>query len=87
MENLIEAARKLKDRREFALDRFKARYNDLLKQEQELEAYIDDTSIPYEKREEKTKEFKALLKQINQLLANIVHAGHSLKREEVLNGF
>ncbi len=87
MENLIEAAKKLKDRRQVAIDKFKTRYNELLKQEKELEAYLDDNSIPIEERQAKMGEFKVTLKQLNELLIELIHAGHYLKREEVLNGF
>ncbi len=69
------------------LERLKANYNEFLKRQKVLESYLDDNSVPVELREAKIKEFKAILSQLNQLLIDIVHSGHFLKCEEVLEGF
>ena len=91
MENLLEAVKALKGKRQEngqpSLESLKAAYTELLQKEKAFEAYLDDPSVPVEMREAKTGEFKDILRRLNQLLMDIVHAGHHLKREEVRNGF
>ena len=91
MENLLEAVKALKGKRQEngqpSLESLKAAYTELLQKEKTLEVYLDDASIPVEMREAKTGEFKDILRRLNQLLMVIVHAGHSLKSDEVRHGF
>ena len=91
MENLLEAVKALKDKRQEngqpSFESLKAAYTELLQKEKALGAYLDDASVPVEMREAKTDEFKDILRRLNQLLMDIVHAGHHLKSEEVRNGF
>lgn len=91
MENLIDAVKSFRERRQQpgkpSLESLKAAYTELLQREKTLEVYLDDNSILIEMREAKIGEFKEILRRLNQLLIDIVHAGHYLRREEVRNGF
>ena len=91
MENLLDAVRALKVRRQEtgqpSLETLKAAYNELLQRHKTLEAYLDDNSIPLETREGKLDEFQDILRRLNQLLSEIRRMGQPIGTEEVLNGF
>jgi len=91
MENLLDAVRALKVRRQEtsqpSLEALKVAYNELLQRHKTLQAYLDDNSIPLETREGKLDEFQDILRRLNQLLSEIRRMGQPIGSEEVLNGF
>lgn len=91
MENLLDAVKALKEKRQESsqpsLDSLKAAYTELLQKEKTLETYLDDRSVPVEMREAKTSEFKEILRQLNQLLTEMQKMGFVPTSEQVLKGF
>jgi hypothetical protein len=61
----------------------KQRYNDLLKRELAGEAYLNDASIPLEERLKWEEPYKAILRELNDLLSQI----GSYSPDEILRGF
>jgi hypothetical protein len=61
----------------------KLRYNELLLRTRELEAYLDNETLPREDREAKIPEYKALLKALAELLEKI----DGYTPEERIDGF
>ncbi len=91
MENLLDAVKTLKAKRQEtsqpSLETLKAAYNDLIRRQKAMEAYLDDNSIPLETREGKLDEFKSVLRRLNQLLSEIRGMGCAITDKEILNGF
>jgi len=65
------------------LSELKQQYNEVLAREKKAEVYLDNESIPYERRLKWYAEFVKILRKMNDLLALI----GPCSREERINGF
>jgi hypothetical protein len=65
----------------------KIEYDRLFAREKRAEAFLDDASIPQERRERYVPQFERLLDGLNRLIAEIAAAGHDMTRDEIVNGF
>jgi len=65
----------------------KEKYDRTLKKLYEVQAFIDDASLPYEEREKRTDEYRALAKELSGLILKIRGEGYEITKDEILKGF
>lgn len=70
-----------------SLKAVKAGYNNLLRRQKELAAYLDDEAVPHEMKKERLGEFRDLIERLSQLAEEIKGLGYPMSSAEILNGF
>jgi len=69
------------------IDKKKEKYDRTLNKLYEVQAFIDDASLPYEAREKRTEEFKALAEELNRLILRIRAEGYEMTKDDIIKGF